>query len=117
MPRPVEALPCGSMSTTSVGWPTAASAVPRLMAVVVLPTPPFWLATTRTRGRSGMTKLPDRENDARWVGAARMLYSVHFPVFCGCLQFFPHRLSLEEEIQRFGSLQKMRVAKQFVERR
>ena len=29
----------------------AASAVPRLMAVVVLPTPPFWLATARTRGR------------------------------------------------------------------
>src|SRR5262249_48050289 len=28
----------------------AASAVPRLIAVVVLPTPPFWLATARTRG-------------------------------------------------------------------
>src|ERR1700692_2528358 len=30
--------------------PTAASAVPRLIAVVVLPTPPFWLAMARTRG-------------------------------------------------------------------
>ncbi len=28
----------------------AASAVPKLMAVVVLPTPPFWLARARTRG-------------------------------------------------------------------
>ncbi len=28
----------------------AASAVPRLIAVVVLPTPPFWLATAMTRG-------------------------------------------------------------------
>src|SRR6185369_6904416 len=49
MPSPVEALPCGSMSITRVGSPIAASAVPRLMAVVVLPTPPFWLATARTR--------------------------------------------------------------------
>ncbi len=48
--QPVEALPCGSRSTTSTFSPIAASAVPRLMAVVVLPTPPFWLATTRTRG-------------------------------------------------------------------
>ena len=31
----------------------AASAVPRLIAVVVLPTPPFWLASARMRkGRS-----------------------------------------------------------------
>ena len=30
--------------------PIAASAVPRLIAVVVLPTPPFWLAMTSTRG-------------------------------------------------------------------
>src|SRR5271156_1730171 len=50
MPRPVEALPCGSRSMISTRSPTAASAVPRLMAVVVLPTPPFWLAMARTRG-------------------------------------------------------------------
>src|SRR5262245_13257236 len=48
-PTPVEALPCGSMSRISTLSPMAASAVPRLMAVVVLPTPPFWLATARTR--------------------------------------------------------------------
>ena len=41
MPSPVEALPCGSISMTSTRSPIAASAVPRLMAVVVLPTPPF----------------------------------------------------------------------------
>src|SRR5438105_1090382 len=50
MPRPVEALPCGSRSTISTRSPIAASAVPRLMAVVVLPTPPFWLAIASTRG-------------------------------------------------------------------
>src|ERR1041384_1748727 len=50
MPSPVEALPCGSRSTISTFSPIAASAVPRLIAVVVLPTPPFWLARARTRG-------------------------------------------------------------------
>src|SRR5262249_41553046 len=50
MPRPVEALPCGSRSTTSTFSPIAAKAVPRLIAVVVLPTPPFWLASANTRG-------------------------------------------------------------------
>ena len=50
MPRPVEALPCGSRSTISTRSPIAASAVPRLIAVVVLPTPPFWLASARMRG-------------------------------------------------------------------
>ena len=30
--------------------PIAANAVPRLIAVVVLPTPPFWLAMASTRG-------------------------------------------------------------------
>ena len=45
MPSPVEALPCGSRSISSTRQPVAASAVARLIAVVVLPTPPFWLAT------------------------------------------------------------------------
>src|ERR1700722_12675611 len=53
MPRPVEALPCGSRSTISTSSPMAASAVPRLIAVVVLPTPPFWLAMARIRGGLG----------------------------------------------------------------
>src|SRR5450432_2453474 len=52
MPRPVEALPWGSRSTISTGSPAAASAVPRLIAVVVLPTPPFWLTTARTRAEA-----------------------------------------------------------------
>src|SRR4029450_3715233 len=50
MPSPVEALPCGSRSRISTCSPMAASAVPRLIAVVVLPTPPFWLAIAMTRG-------------------------------------------------------------------
>src|ERR671936_1070089 len=49
MPRPVEAFPCGSRSTTRILWPSSARAAPRLTAVVLLPTPPFWLATAITR--------------------------------------------------------------------
>src|SRR4028119_882645 len=48
-PSPVEALPCGSRSTTSTRMPCRASATARLTVVVVLPTPPFWLATVMTR--------------------------------------------------------------------
>jgi hypothetical protein len=40
-PNPVVVLPCGSKSTTNTRLPHAAKAVAKLMAVVVLPTPPF----------------------------------------------------------------------------
>src|SRR5690606_11064488 len=43
MPRPTLAAPCGSKSTMSTLRPYSASAAPRLIVVVVLPTPPFWL--------------------------------------------------------------------------
>src|SRR5688500_19750306 len=52
MPRPVDALPWGSRSTTSVRYPSSARQAPRFTDVVVLPTPPFWLATASTRGRA-----------------------------------------------------------------
>ena len=61
-PSPVEAFPWGSRSTSSTRHPIAASAVARLIAVVVLPTPPFdWprrsdhfvFALTPLRRRSG----------------------------------------------------------------
>ena len=50
MPSPVEALPCGSRSMINVRWPSSARQAPTLMVVVVLPTPPFWLATAMIRG-------------------------------------------------------------------
>lgn len=49
-PIPVEALPCGSRSISTTRCPLWARAAARLMAVVVLPTPPFWLATARVMG-------------------------------------------------------------------
>ena len=44
MPKPVEAFPWGSKSMISTFSPAPAIAQPRLIAVVVFPTPPFWLA-------------------------------------------------------------------------
>src|SRR5208283_1736579 len=48
MPRPVVELPWGSASMTRTWRSLAARDAPRLMAVVVFPTPPFWLATAIT---------------------------------------------------------------------
>src|SRR5882724_10507516 len=99
MPRPVEALPCGSMSITKVGSPTAARAVPRFMAVVVLPTPPFWLATTRMRGLCDMrwAQLSHHHYSTRRVGLAWGLRDLKFPTFMGLRQFDPHILTLQEQ--------------------
>src|SRR5919106_4794717 len=47
-PRPTDSEPCGSKSTSSTFRPSSASAAPRLMVVVVLPTPPFWLHIAST---------------------------------------------------------------------
>ena len=55
-PSAVDALPWGSRSITSTRWPSWASAAPMFTVVVVLPTPPFWLATTITRVAGGRGK-------------------------------------------------------------
>src|SRR4051812_31084560 len=50
-PSPTESEPCGSKSTSSTLRPYSASEAPRLIVVVVLPTPPFWLHIDTTRAR------------------------------------------------------------------
>src|ERR671913_195513 len=45
---------CGSRSTRSVGCPLRDSAAARLMAVVVLPHPPFWFAIATIIGSAWM---------------------------------------------------------------
>src|SRR5512143_1367676 len=47
-PNTCERCACGSRSTPSGRWPRRAIAASRLRAVVVLPTPPFWLNTATT---------------------------------------------------------------------
>src|SRR2546425_27187 len=50
MPTPLVEFACGSASTSNVFRSAVASDAARLTAVVVLPTPPFWLAIAITRG-------------------------------------------------------------------
>ena len=47
----------------------AASAVPRLIAVVVLPTPPFWLAMASMRGGRARATCPSLCSGASSTGA------------------------------------------------
>ena len=48
----------GSRSMTSVRSPCSASAAAMFTAVVVFPTPPFWLAIVKTRCRAGRGRCP-----------------------------------------------------------
>src|SRR5436190_639620 len=48
MPWDMVRLPCGSMSQHRTRWPSSANATARLSVVVVLATPPFWLANAIT---------------------------------------------------------------------
>src|SRR5581483_3783093 len=100
MPRPVEALPWGSMSTISTFSPTAASAVARLIAVVVLPTPPFWLATASTRRRWGSAATAQSrqlEHAAVGAAAARQQPGVEIPRSGSVSQLGLYILALEEQ--------------------
>src|SRR4029078_9404743 len=102
MPSPVGGLPCGARAITRTRSPMAASAVPRLMAVVVLPTPPFWLASAKTRGAGAggnnfsakeNVGLRHHENDASRISHARVILKLHTPSFGGIGQFCIHILS------------------------
>ena len=87
----VEALPWGSRSTTRTRCPNWASAAATLTVDVVLPTPPFWLATTttRVRGRSGQARaaharaLPGEQHVLRGLGQRGGLVAEATPRRCG----------------------------------
>src|SRR6188768_3073360 len=94
MPSPVEALPCGSRSITRTRSPIAARAVPRLIAVVVLPTPPFWLAMAKTRtflsseqALSGTAQPPDMDNATPRIAEGLVVFYVQLPEFSSVRQF------------------------------
>jgi len=68
-------------SMTSIFSPVAASAVPRLMAVVVLPTPPFGLAIARTQKLGTPTgesvtnnPLARGSDELGWAAVGNFLY-------------------------------------------
>ena len=82
-PKPVEAFPWGSKSINRTFSPTAARAVARLMAVVVLPTPPFWLAIAKTLG----AELGNSEENGVTIGHAGKRLGLNVPVLHGLGQF------------------------------
>src|SRR5580700_7454324 len=101
IPSPVEALPCGSRSSSSTRSPTAARAVARLIAVVVLPTPPFWLETDSTRrGESDMPEPFHAHDPPFGMAAAYDQLSLETPRYCSCLQLGRNILSLKEQSDR-----------------
>src|SRR3954465_8716108 len=79
MPKAVEALPWGSRSIKRTFSPTAAKAVARLMAVVVFPTPPFWLAIAKIFGG----ELVDPEEDGVTVCYAGEGLGLNLPILHG----------------------------------
>src|SRR5690349_21992634 len=92
MPMPVEALPCGSRSISSTRCPVAAKAVARLIAVVVLPTPPFWFATAirimRASAPGPAAAHPGRDDDSGiGVGEARLETKLSLPCLPRRFQF------------------------------
>src|SRR6185437_13000769 len=97
MPSPVEAWPCGSESSSSTRSPTAASAVPRLMAVVVLPTPPFWLAMARMRVALGTRELLHLEDASAGITAAETHIVRESPGFARLGDFRLDAFALQEE--------------------
>src|SRR5712691_13300654 len=108
MPSPVEALPCGSRSMMSTRSPIAASAVPRLIAVVVLPTPPFWLARARMRGLCIMASLSmqllvaqmccaDLDDTAAGIRAAGQNCDLDVPIFSCLGQFGLYILTFQQQ--------------------
>src|SRR5947209_6837922 len=65
-PRPTDNAPCGSKSTSRTRRPYSDRAAPRLMVVVVLPTPPFWLHSASTR--AGPCRSTGRGSRSRGTG-------------------------------------------------
>src|SRR3954463_4167211 len=72
MPCDIVRLPCGSMSTQRTRWPSSTKATARLRVVVVLATPPFWLAKAITLALPFKTRSDHgRENPSQGVCSRR----------------------------------------------
>src|SRR5690349_13756457 len=85
-----------SHSKRSVGWPAAARQAERFTAVVVLPTPPVWLATAMIRA----TEPTLSENLANEGFGCKMF---HVEQFAGAVE------KLEAPRRRLGELRRIAV--------
>ena len=77
MPRENVRQACGSRSTSSTVWPSSASAAPIEATVVVLATPPFWLAIARVVGWSSGPIMPDAQSPGHCCRTAGWLTDRH----------------------------------------
>src|SRR5260370_35178247 len=84
-PRPLVEFDWGSQSTRSDLTSAAAKEAARLMAVVVLPTPPFWLATaiTRPMGSLWRTATPNGSEQRTIFNAEILCKTFHVEQFPG----------------------------------
>src|SRR5690606_10491047 len=93
IPLPIVALPCGSRSINSTFFFSIAKAAARLIAVVVLPTPPFWFAIHKTWAPIGvffllmrfLVRQPDQATLCIHFGYLQRVNFCH-PPRCGFLQ-------------------------------
>src|SRR5688572_838154 len=103
--------------------PMAASAVPRLMAVVVLPTPPFWLARAKTLGRAGsvrgdgspslvmlaaLCEGSDPDDASQRISPTRQELGIESPGFRRLGQFTFRAAAFGEQAERAGCQQTAR---------
>src|ERR1700675_1521636 len=84
-PKPLVEFDCGSQSTSSVLTSEAASEAARLMAVVVLPTPPFWLATAMTRPMILFLRVARQDMPRRLRNQYQILVQIRTSVSRGTL--------------------------------
>jgi hypothetical protein len=66
-PEPMVALPCGSRSISNTRCPILDRPAARLTVVVVLPTPPFWLAMQKILGH-GSSRVKEKKGLCRLFG-------------------------------------------------
>src|SRR5512139_4082606 len=98
MPQPIVALPCGSRSISRQRRFVAASEAVRLTAVVVLPTPPFWLATAMMRFMSAREYHPVPRSRARHMPADRS--AIHGGGTGADTHFQRHAVVVDHSIRR-----------------
>src|SRR5258708_12238633 len=95
-PRPLVEFDCGSQSTSRVLTSAAASEAGRLMAVVVLPTRPFWLGTAMTRCMILFLRVARQDMRTRWRNQCQILVQIRQSVSRETLRSFARTLRRRE---------------------
>src|SRR5690606_14170117 len=98
-------------------WPSAASAVPRFMAVVVLPTPPFWLARARIVGLDWPIYCSDFDDRRCRIGDASVKGIFEVPEEVRFVKFFLEAAGLGEVGRAIRGTMLPRIGQKICQRR